>query len=161
MLGSIAELKYAEKGTTKWCEATGMRENYSKCEGLGMGRYRNIERHRLTRGGTLGLKVVPEGEWAVSLGVPVGNDLDNSSSARPNSSPARPNSSSVEARRDASTFSTRCMTSASVSPCCWILRGFGKRCFAMEFLMRCVARQPGATTTLKPTSTFKRAVYHA
>ena len=76
MLGSIAELKYAEKGTTKWCEATGMRENYSKCEGLGMGRYRNIERHRLTRGGTLGLKVVPEGEWAVSLGVPVGNDLD-------------------------------------------------------------------------------------
>jgi hypothetical protein len=25
----------------------------------------------------------------------------------------------------------------------------------------CVARQPGATTTLKPTSTFKRAVYHA
>ena len=26
---------------------------------------------------------------------------------------------------------------------------------------RCVARQPGATTTLKPTSTFKRAVYHA
>jgi hypothetical protein len=26
---------------------------------------------------------------------------------------------------------------------------------------RCVARQPGASTTLKPTSTFKRAVYHA
>ena len=26
---------------------------------------------------------------------------------------------------------------------------------------RCVARQPGATTTLKPTSTFKRAVYDA
>ena len=25
----------------------------------------------------------------------------------------------------------------------------------------CVARQPGATTTLKPTSTFKRAVYDA
>ena len=25
----------------------------------------------------------------------------------------------------------------------------------------CVARQPGASTTLKPTSTFKRAVYHA
>ena len=27
--------------------------------------------------------------------------------------------------------------------------------------LRCVARQPGATTTLKPTSTLKRAVYHA
>ena len=45
---------------------------YSKREGLGMGRYRTIERHRLTRG----IKWVPEGEWAISLGVPVGNDLD-------------------------------------------------------------------------------------
>ena len=26
---------------------------------------------------------------------------------------------------------------------------------------RCVARQPGASTTLKPTSTVKRAVYDA
>ena len=72
MLGSIAELKHAEKGIKKWCKATGMRENYSKREGLGMGRYRTIERHRLTRG----IKWVPEGEWAVSLGVPVGNNLD-------------------------------------------------------------------------------------
>ena len=27
--------------------------------------------------------------------------------------------------------------------------------------LRCVARQPGASTTLKPTSTVKRAVYDA
>ena len=27
--------------------------------------------------------------------------------------------------------------------------------------IRCVARQPGASTTLKPTSTVKRAVYDA
>ena len=72
MLGSIAELKHAEKGIKKSCKATGMRENYSKREGLGMGRYRTIERHRLTRD----IKWVPEGEWAISLGVPVGNDLD-------------------------------------------------------------------------------------
>ena len=34
----------------------------------------------------------------------------------------------------------------------WVLRGRGRRC---------VARQPGASTTLKPTSTVKRAVYDA
>ena len=72
MLGSIEELKHAEKGINKWCRATGMRENSSKREGLGMGKYRTTEKHRLTRG----IKWVPEGEWAVSLGVPVGNDLD-------------------------------------------------------------------------------------
>jgi hypothetical protein len=40
---------------------------------------------------------------------------------------------------------------------CYQVRGkFGK---SMD--EGCVARQPGATTTLKPTSTFKRAVYDA
>ena len=72
MLGSIEELKHAEKGINKWCRATGMRENSSKREGLGMGKYRTTEKHRLTTG----IKWIPEGEWAVSLGVPVGNDLD-------------------------------------------------------------------------------------
>jgi len=28
MLGSIAELKHAEKGIKKWCKATGMRERW-------------------------------------------------------------------------------------------------------------------------------------
>ena len=49
-----------------------MRENKSKREGLGMGTYRNSDHHLLTQG----IDWVKEGEWATSLGVPVGNDLD-------------------------------------------------------------------------------------
>ena len=46
-----------------------MRENVAKREGLGMGRYRNIElRH--------GIKWTKDGNWCKSLGVPIGNDLD-------------------------------------------------------------------------------------
>ena len=40
--------------------------------------------------------------------------------------------------------------------------GHGEAFFVKRSIFaRCVARQPGASTTLKPTSTFKRAVYHA
>ena len=44
-----------------------------KREGLAMGKYRHHRPPRDMRQ----IKWVKEGEWAVSLGVPVGNDLDH------------------------------------------------------------------------------------
>ena len=69
MLGHIREEKYATRALNKWCAATGMRENVKKREGLAMGKY---------RGQALGhnIKWAPENGWCVSLGVPIGNDLD-------------------------------------------------------------------------------------
>ena len=72
LLGSISELAPAERAIKKWCRATGMRENASKREGLGMGKYRTSSRHLLPPN----IKWIPEGEWAVSLGFPVGNTLN-------------------------------------------------------------------------------------
>ena len=72
LLGSLDQLPHAEEAIKKWCRATGMRENYKKREGLGMGRYRNDKKPELPTN----IKWVEEGNWAVSLGVPVGNDLD-------------------------------------------------------------------------------------
>ena len=47
-----------------------MRENIAKREGLGMGRYRNIElRH--------GIKWTKDGNWCKSLGVPIGSRRRN------------------------------------------------------------------------------------
>ena len=69
MLGHIREEKYATRALNKWCAATGMRENVKKREGLAMGKYRKQ---------ALGhnIKWAPEKGWCVSLGVPIGNDLD-------------------------------------------------------------------------------------
>ena len=72
LLGSLDQLPHAEEAIQKWCRASGMRENYKKREGLGMGRYRNDKKTELPPN----IKWVEEGNWAVSLGVPVGNDLD-------------------------------------------------------------------------------------
>ena len=71
LLASIEEIQEAEKQIQLWCEATGMRENISKREGLAMGNLRNSpdlppEIHW-----------IPDGDWAISLGVPHGNDLDS------------------------------------------------------------------------------------
>ena len=69
MMGDTEEIPHAERGLRRWCRATGMRENKSKREGLAMGKYR----------GTVmpaGTEWVKEGSWAVSLGVPIGNELD-------------------------------------------------------------------------------------
>ena len=72
ILGSIDELQHAERGILKWCKSSAMRENASKREGLGMGAYRTVKKHLLPTN----IQWTTEGEWAVSLGVPVGNDLD-------------------------------------------------------------------------------------
>ena len=72
LLGSLDQLPHAEEAIQKWCRASGMRENYKKREGLGMGRYRNDKKPELPPN----IKWIEEGNWAVSLGVPVGNDLD-------------------------------------------------------------------------------------
>ena len=50
-----------------------MKENASKREGLGMGRYRTDKHHLLPQN----IKWIEEGYWAISLGVPIGNDLDS------------------------------------------------------------------------------------
>ena len=68
-MSDIAELPAVEKGIDLWCKATGMKENLQKREGLAMGAYRGT--HMPT-----GISWVEEGSWAISLGVPVGNELD-------------------------------------------------------------------------------------
>ena len=69
LMGDKKEIKYVNRAIQRWCGATGMRENIAKREGLGMGRYRNIELHH-------GIKWTKDGNWCKSLGVPIGNDLD-------------------------------------------------------------------------------------
>ena len=54
----------------RWCDATGMRENIKKREGLAMGKYRSA---RLPDG----VEWAAEGGWCISLGVPIGNDLND------------------------------------------------------------------------------------
>ena len=68
-MSDIAELPAVEKGIDLWCKATGMKENLQKRKGLAMGAYRGT--HMPT-----GIRWVEEGSWAISLGVPVGNELD-------------------------------------------------------------------------------------
>ena len=68
-LRSWRQLKKANIALQRWCDATGMKENVKKREGLAMGRYRH---GRMPEG----VKWVKEGEHAVSLGCPIGNDMD-------------------------------------------------------------------------------------
>jgi hypothetical protein len=67
----ISELKHAEEAVAKWGRATGMRENIMKREGVAMGKYRGKDLGR-------GVKWATEGNFCVSLGVPIGNELDES-----------------------------------------------------------------------------------
>eukprot|EP00966_Prymnesium_polylepis_P130454 3017243-Prymnesium_polylepis.1 len=69
ILRNLREVRAAGRALTRWCKATGMRENIAKREGLGMGRYRN-------RDLGMGIKWAGRGEWVKCLGVPIGNDLD-------------------------------------------------------------------------------------
>ena len=71
ILGNKREIPLAFKAIGKWCRATGMLENKTKREGLKMGRYRhtNIDQN---------IKWAKDGEWCISLGVPIGNELDTS-----------------------------------------------------------------------------------
>ena len=69
LLRRVREIKYANRALKRWCDATGMRENVKKREGLAMGalRHQNIGR---------GIKWAPEKGWCRCLGVPIGNELD-------------------------------------------------------------------------------------
>ena len=69
LMSSIEELTAANSAIQKWCDATGMRENIKKREGLAMGLYR-----AMNLGNTV--KWAPEGKWVKALGVPIGNDLN-------------------------------------------------------------------------------------
>jgi hypothetical protein len=69
LLGNLKELKPITKAIGRWCRATGMRENVAKREALGMGKLQNKN-----LGG--GIKWATEGKWCVSLGVPIGNNLN-------------------------------------------------------------------------------------
>jgi len=70
MLASLKGYKPALQAVKRWGKATGMKENLSKREGLALGKYRSKTLPRDT-------KWIGEGNWAKSLGNPVGNDLDH------------------------------------------------------------------------------------
>jgi len=70
MLASFKGYKPALQAVKRWGKATGMKENLSKREGLALGKYRS----KVLPGDT---KWIGEGNWATSLGNPVGNDLDH------------------------------------------------------------------------------------
>ena len=77
LLGSKKEIKLANAAIQRWCRATGMRKNVKKREdvkkreGLAMGKYRAQDLKRE-------IKWAKEKGWCVSLGVPIGNELDES-----------------------------------------------------------------------------------
>ena len=74
LLRNYSELTRANAAIKMWCAATAMRENAKKREGLAMGNFRGSSvppEHK-------SIKWAKEGEWVISLGVPVGNDLDQS-----------------------------------------------------------------------------------
>ena len=71
LLGSKREIKLANAAIQRWCRATGMRENVKKREGLAMGKYRAQDLKRE-------IKWAKEKGWCISLGVPIGNELDES-----------------------------------------------------------------------------------
>ena len=58
-----------ERAIRKWGQATGMRENMLKREGLKMGKLRNSTLPPPTNW-------IKDGEWAKSLGYPIGNNLN-------------------------------------------------------------------------------------
>ena len=64
LLGNKKEIKHANKAIRDWCDATGMRENAAKREGLAMGRYRQpgkLDDHS-------NIKWAQETGWCISLG---------------------------------------------------------------------------------------------
>eukprot|EP00966_Prymnesium_polylepis_P210456 4873509-Prymnesium_polylepis.1 len=72
ILGKKKEIKAANKALQNWCDATGMRENVAKREGLAMGKYRQpgkLDDHQ-------NIKWAAENGWCVSLGIPMGNELN-------------------------------------------------------------------------------------
>ena len=69
LIGNKREIKLINRALTRWCRATGMRENIPKREGLGMGLYRNKDLG-------LGIRWTMDGKWCKSLGVPISNELD-------------------------------------------------------------------------------------
>ena len=69
LLHHVDEIKPMNKALKRWCKATGMKENEDKREGLALGWYRNAAMPD-------GIKWADEGSWVVSLGVPIGNELN-------------------------------------------------------------------------------------
>jgi hypothetical protein len=89
ILRDTEQLAPAFRAIRRWCRATGMRENIKKREGLALGSYRGAawndsakqgsNRRQWTRSHRIaaGIKWAQEGSWVISLGVPVGNNLDH------------------------------------------------------------------------------------
>ena len=57
---SISELKHAIRAVRRWCDATGMRENIKKREGLAMGTYRGHNMQQEFRKQGRGIAWAPE-----------------------------------------------------------------------------------------------------
>ena len=89
ILRDTDQLRPAFRAIRRWCRATGMRENIKKREGLALGSYRGAawndpakqgsNRRQWTRSHKIaaGIAWAQEGSWVISLGVPVGNELDH------------------------------------------------------------------------------------
>ena len=69
MLYCEKSIKPIERAIRRWGQATGMRENMLKREGLKMGKLRNTTLPGPTNW-------IGDGEWAKSLGYPIGNNLN-------------------------------------------------------------------------------------
>jgi hypothetical protein len=69
MIRGPKDMKAVNRAIKRWCDATGMKENMTKREGLKMGRLR-------TRRMDPTVAWAKEGEAVKSLGVPIGNDFD-------------------------------------------------------------------------------------
>ena len=66
-----SDLRAAQGALDVWCSASGMRENAKKREGLAMGKF------RLRKSLPKGVKWAEEGTYIISLGSPVGNNMDH------------------------------------------------------------------------------------
>ena len=91
ILRDKGQLRPMTRAINRWCRATCMRENLKKREGLAMGKLRTRPLFTgpcvpLASLGTRrpsvnqicrSIKWAGEGDWVISLGVPIGNDLDH------------------------------------------------------------------------------------
>ena len=73
LLRGWGDMRKVQGALDFWSEATGMKENHNKREGILLGNYRG----KKPPNEFANIKWVKEGEWAISLGVPIGNNLNH------------------------------------------------------------------------------------
>ena len=68
-LNGTEDIPKADHAIQNWCLATGMKENIKKREGLAMGKLQHTNL-------PTNVKWAPEGGWCISLGIPIGNNIN-------------------------------------------------------------------------------------